>query len=63
MYTVNFYFKGQLIKSFDFGTELKAITCLMNHADAKGLTVSANSYYAADGGNIPEQEIEIVQYS
>lgn len=63
MYHVEFYHNRKLVQEFEFGTEAKAIDCLMSHASEKSLNVREDMYYASSEGNIPETEIEIVQYS
>ena len=61
MYKVNFYTNRELTNSFEFTTERKAITCLESHASHNSLKVTNGQWYASSGGNIPEQEIEIVK--
>lgn len=61
MYQVNFYFNRQRINTMEFGTEQKAEQCLIAHADAKGMIIREDFYYASYEGTIPEEEIEIVQ--
>ncbi len=63
MYTVNFYHNRKFIRGFAFATENQAIDCLMRHASEKSLNVREDMYYASSEGNLPETEIEIVQYS
>ena len=61
MYKVNFYKNRELTNSSVFTTERKAITCLESHASYDSLKVTNGQWYASSGGNIPEQEIEIVK--
>lgn len=61
MYQVKFYQNRELIKTYEFTTERKAITCLESHASNDSLKVTNGQWYASSGGNIPEQEIEIVK--
>ena len=64
MYQVNFYFNARLINTFEFATLNKAINCWMLHTNEKGLTISeTNKYHSLSYGNVPQEEIEIVQYS
>ena len=61
MYQVNFYYNGQIIKTYEFGSEQKAEQCLITHAEECGMTIREDLYYASWEGNKPEREIEIVQ--
>lgn len=62
MYKVNFFQNRQLVNTFEFGTEIKAIDCLLRHASEKQLTISNDNSYASSDGNMPELEIQIEQY-
>jgi hypothetical protein len=62
MYQVSFFKHNQLVKSFEFTTEKKAITFLVENADANCLDVSSNQYHATSGGTIPELQINISQF-
>lgn len=62
MYKVNFFQNRRLVNSFEYGTEIKAIDCLLRHAVEKQLTVSNDNYYASSDGNMPELEINIEEH-
>ena len=62
MYQVSFFKHNQLVRRFEFTTENKAITFLVENADANCLDVSSNQQHATSGGTIPELQISISKF-
>jgi len=62
MYQVSFFKHNQLVKSSEFTTEKKAITFLVEYADANCLDVSSDQHHATSGGSIPELQINISEF-